>query len=87
MFEALEDLSHDFIEPTCTTCFCRSAAQAEVLHPRDRPAFINVTMVFLEHCDWLQVAVAPKHSECPRVANRKTLHVQLVAVLVALSAV
>eukprot|EP00752_Nemacystus_decipiens_P009384 g8387.t1 len=37
------------------------AAQAEVLTPREVPAFIDVTLAFLEHCNWQQVAVAPKH--------------------------
>ncbi len=42
---------------------CRSAAQAEVLTPREVPAFIDVTLAFLEHCNWNQVAIAPKHGE------------------------
>eukprot|EP00904_Undaria_pinnatifida_P007183 jgi/Undpi1/3595/HiC_scaffold_16.g06967.m1 len=37
------------------------AAQAEVLTPRDGAAFIDVTLAFLQHCDWQQLAVAPKH--------------------------
>lgn len=40
-----------------------SAAQAEVLTPRDGAAFIDVTLAFLQHCDWQQLAVAPKHGE------------------------
>lgn len=36
------------------------AAQAEVLTPRDGPPFIDVTLAFLEHCDWQQVVIAPK---------------------------
>ncbi|CAM9092589.1 unnamed protein product [Hapterophycus canaliculatus] len=37
------------------------SAQAEVLTPREVPAFIDVTLAFLEHCDWQQVTIAPKH--------------------------
>lgn len=39
------------------------AAQAEVLTPREVPAFIDVTLAFLEHCNWRQVVVAPKQRE------------------------
>lgn len=48
------------------TCLLRpssSAAQAEVLNPREVPAFIDVTLAFLEHCNWRQVAIAPKQRE------------------------
>lgn len=34
-----------------------------MLTPREVPAFIDVTLAFLEHCNWQQVAVAPKHRE------------------------
>ncbi|CAM9752892.1 unnamed protein product [Ectocarpus sp. 12 AP-2014] len=37
------------------------AAQAEVLTPQEVPAFIDVTLAFLEHCNWHQVMIAPKH--------------------------
>ncbi|CAM9302951.1 unnamed protein product [Scytosiphon promiscuus] len=37
------------------------SAQAVVLTPREVPAFIDVTLAFLEHCDWQQVTIAPKH--------------------------
>lgn len=40
-----------------------SAAQAEVLTPQEVPAFIDVTLAFLEHCNWHQVTIAPKHRE------------------------
>lgn len=40
-----------------------SAAQAEVLTHRDRIPFIDVTLAFLEHCDWSHMAVAPKLGE------------------------
>ncbi|CBJ27166.1 conserved unknown protein [Ectocarpus siliculosus] len=37
------------------------AAQAEVLTPQEVPAFIDVTLAFLEHCNWHQVTIAPRH--------------------------
>ncbi|CAM9168849.1 unnamed protein product [Ascophyllum nodosum] len=37
------------------------AAQAEVLTPRDRTPFIDVTLAFLEHCQWRHVVIAPKY--------------------------
>lgn len=42
---------------------CGSAAQAEVLTPRDRTPFIDVTLAFLEHCEWRHVVIAPKYGK------------------------
>lgn len=48
-------------------CLPFRSAQAEVLTPRDKAPFIDVTLAFLEHCDWRQVAVAPKYGEMVQV--------------------